>query len=185
MTRTADRTQDVARSHVVLVGLMGSGKTTVGRELAALLGRPLIDNDDQIRVATGVTVADISATAGVAEMRRLESEALARALASTVPAVITAAAGVILDPADRGRLREPFVVWLRANPATVVNRIRRDPARPLLGTDPLTLLRTMEKQRRSLYAEVADLVIDVDGLTPQQVAAAVAGQLPATSDEPG
>ena len=157
---------------------MGSGKTTVGRELAALIGRPLIDNDDQIRAATGASVADISVTAGVAEMRRLESEALAGALASPVPAVITAAAGVVLDARDRLRLRESFVVWLRAEPATLAGRTRRDPARPLLGSDPLAVLRAMERQRRSLYADVADLVIDVDELSPAQVAAVIVGEIP-------
>ena len=161
---------------------MGSGKTTVGRELAALLGRPLIDNDDQIGATTGATVADISVTAGVAEMRRLESAALAQALASPVPAVITAAAGVVLDARDRRRLQGPFVVWLHAEPATLSARIRRDPARPFLGSDPQTVLRTMEEQRRSLYADVADLVIDVDELAPRQVAAAIVGEIRKLSD---
>jgi len=165
--------------HVVLVGLMGAGKSTVGRELAALLGRPLIDNDTQIRQTTGVTVTEISAGAGVAEMRRLESEALTSALESQVPAVITAAAGVILDERNRSRLREPFVVWLRADPESVVGRIHHDPARPLLGDDPLTVLRSMAEERRPLYEEVADLVLDVDGLSPAELAAAVVSHLPA------
>jgi shikimate kinase len=160
--------------HVVLVGLMGSGKTTVGRELAAVLNRPLVDNDEQVLATTGRTVAEISAHDGIAEMRRLEGEALAEALASPVPAVITAAAGVILDDKARRSLRDPFVVWLRAAPETVDVRIRHDPARPLLADDALTVLRAMEEQRRSLYADVADLVIDVDGLTPANVAETIA-----------
>ena len=167
-----------AKAHVVLVGLMGAGKSTVGRALAGVLGRPLIDNDVQIQTTAGLTVAQISAASGVGEMRRLESEALARALASPVAAVITAAAGVVLDPADRRRLGEAFVVWLRADPETVAGRVRHDPARPLLGDDPLPVLRSMEDQRRSLYAEVADLVVDVGGRTPVDIATAIAGQLP-------
>ncbi|HVW33456.1 MAG TPA: shikimate kinase, partial [Acidimicrobiia bacterium] len=130
----------MAGRHVVLVGLMGAGKTTVGRALAGLLGRPLVDNDAQIVSATGATVADISAAAGVAEMRRLESAALTAALASPEPAVITAAAGTVLDADVRHRLAAPFVVWLRARPATVAGRVGHDPARPLLGDDPLPVL---------------------------------------------
>jgi shikimate kinase len=164
--------------HIVLVGLMGSGKTTVGRELAALLNRPLVDNDGQILAVTGRTVAEISAYAGVAEMRRLEREALAEALASAVPAVITAAAGVILDEQARLWLREPFVVWLRAEPATSAARVAGDPVRPLLGDDPEAVLRTMEQQRRPLYAEVADYAVDIDRLPPADVAAAIAAHVP-------
>ena len=154
---------------------MGAGKSTVGRELAARLGRPLIDNDVQIEAATGRTVAEISVAAGVAAMRRLESEALAAALASPVPAVITAAAGIVTAAADRRRLAAPFVVWLRADPATVAGRIRDDPVRPLLGSDPRPVLAAMEEQRRAAYAAVADVVVDVDGLTPEQIVAVIVG----------
>jgi shikimate kinase len=160
--------------HIVLVGLMGTGKTTVGRELAALLDRPLVDNDQQVLAKTALTVAEISAGAGIAEMRRLEREALAEALASPVPAVITVAAGVILDDQARLWLHDPFVVWLRAEPATLAARVARDPVRPLLGDDPETVLRAMEQQRHRLYAEVADYVVDIDRLPPGDIAAAIA-----------
>jgi shikimate kinase len=124
--------------HIVLVGLMGAGKTTVGRQLAALLGRPFVDNDQQVVAASGRTVAEISTRAGVAEMRRLEREALAEALESRVPAVITAAAGVVLDDETRRWLCAPFVAWLRVDPATLAVRVSHDPVRPLLGDDPVT-----------------------------------------------
>jgi shikimate kinase len=163
--------------HVVLVGLMASGKSTVGRELAALLNRPLVDNDEQVLAMTGRTVAEISAHTGIAEMRRVEGEALAEALASPVPAVITAAAGVILDDHARLSLREPFVVWLRAEPATLAARVARGPARPLLGDDPEAVLRAMEQERHPLYAEVADYAVDIDRLLPTNVAAAIAAQI--------
>ncbi|MCA1842778.1 MAG: shikimate kinase [Actinobacteria bacterium] len=163
--------------HVVLVGLMGAGKSTVGRELAALLGRQLVDNDQQILAMTGRTVAEISVEDGVAEMRRVEREALAEALASTDPAVITAAAGVVLDDGVRHHLREAFVVWLRADPATLAGRVAHDPVRPLLGDDPEAVLRAMEQQREQLYAEVADCVVDVDRRAPAELAAAIADAL--------
>lgn len=159
--------------HVVLIGLMGAGKSTIGRELARLLDRPLVDNDVQVLAKTARTVAEISAHSGIPEMRRLEREALAEALAAPVPAVITSAAGVILDGAARRSLQDPFVVWLRADPATLAVRVARDPIRPLLGDDPEAVLRAMHEERADLYAEVADYVIDVDRLAPADVAAAI------------
>jgi shikimate kinase len=153
---------------------MGSGKTTVGRMLAALLCRQLVDNDDQIRTMTGRTVAEISIEQGVAEMRQLESEALARALAGEVPAVITAAAGTILDPQVRRSLQGPYVVWLRAEPAILAARVATDPLRPLLGDHPEVVLRIQAEQRDPLYAEVADLTVDVDRIAPGEAAAIVA-----------
>jgi shikimate kinase len=160
--------------HFVLIGLMGAGKSTIGRELATLLNRPLVDNDAQVMAKTARTVAEIGASSGIPEMRRLEREALADALASPVPAVITSAAGVILDGEARRWLQGPFVVWLRADPATLAARVARDPVRPLLGDDPEAVLRAMHEQRRDLYAEVADYVIDIDRLRPADVAAAIA-----------
>ncbi len=155
---------------------MGSGKTTVGRELASLLERPLIDNDDQVREMTGLTVAEISERLGVAQVRTLESEALDRALASSAPAVITAAAGVVLDERARRRLREEFVVWLRATPATLAARVASEPARPFLNDDPLAVLEEMAQQRHGFYAKVADFVVDVDRLPPARVAARIFDQ---------
>lgn len=167
-----------ARRHVVLVGLMGAGKTTIGREVASLLSRSLVDNDDQVLEMTGRTVADISeGPGGVAEMRRLESDALEEALASPVPAVITAAAGVVVDASARRRLRGAFVVWLRADPATLAARVDRASTRPLLGDDPLAVLQEMDHRRRHLYAEVADLVVDVDRLPPARVAERIADRV--------
>ncbi|HEV3365268.1 MAG TPA: shikimate kinase [Acidimicrobiia bacterium] len=163
--------------HVVLVGLMGTGKSTVGRLLAALLERPLVDNDEQVRASAGRSVAEISLQEGVPEMRRLESEALVQALAWPVPAVITAAAGTILDERVRRRLRELFVVWLRAEPATLARRVAADPLRPLLGDQPEAVLQALDEQRSALYAEVADLAIQVDGLDPADVAAGIAARL--------
>jgi shikimate kinase len=156
---------------------MGSGKTTVGRRLAGLLRRPMVDNDDQVRAMSGRTVAQISIECGVAEMRRLESEALAQALARGVPAVITAAAGTILDQQVRRSLQGHYVVWLRAEPATLAARVATDPLRPLLGDHPEVVLQTQAEGRNPLYAEVADLIVHVDRLTPGEAAAIVAAHL--------
>ncbi|MDP8930821.1 MAG: AAA family ATPase [Actinomycetota bacterium] len=170
--------------HIVLVGLMGSGKTSTGRELALLLARPLLDSDAQVRKMTRMSVAEISQRAGVDEMRRLEDQALTRALASPVPAVIAAAAGVVLDEAARYRLRDEFVAWLRAQPETLAARVAGESPRPLLGEDPLAVLQEMERQRRHLYAEVADAVVDVDHLPPAAAAHRILDEI-RDSVEPG
>ncbi|CAA9234279.1 MAG: Shikimate kinase I [uncultured Acidimicrobiales bacterium] len=159
----------------MLIGMMGSGKTTVGRRLAAELGRPLVDSDAQVEARTGRTVREIFESDGEAAYRVLEREALVDALAEAEPSVVAAAGGVVLDPGNRAVLQEAgTVVWLRARPEVLARRVSagRD-HRPLLGDDPLAALRRLDAERRPLYAEVADLVVDVDDLSTRQVVTAV------------
>jgi shikimate kinase len=159
---------------IVLIGMMAAGKTSVGRRLAHGRGWQFFDSDGQIEAMTGRTVADIWRTDGEAEFRRLEAQVLADALASTTPRVIAAAGGTVLDPENRRliELHHP-VVWLRARPETLAGRLGSAPHRPLLDEDPETVLRTLDTLRRPFYEEVADLVVDVDDLTPDQVVACV------------
>ena len=159
----------------MLIGMMGSGKTTVGRRLAAALGRPLVDSDAQVEARTGRTVREIFESDGEAAYRVLEREALVDALAEAEPSVVAAAGGVVLDPGNRAVLQEAgTVVWLRARPEVLARRVSagRD-HRPLLGDDPLAALRRLDAERRPLYEEVADLVVDVDDLSTRQVVTAV------------
>jgi shikimate kinase len=157
--------------HLVLVGMMGTGKTTVGHLVARRLRRPFVDSDNQVLARTGRTVAQIWETEGEAAFRRLEAEALAAALASEVPAVLAAAGGVVKDPANRRRLKEAgTVVWLRARPATLEPRVKRSSHRPLLTHDALGVLTRLDAERAELYQEVADTVIDIDDHTPGEVA---------------
>ncbi|MGH2685970.1 MAG: shikimate kinase, partial [Actinomycetota bacterium] len=108
---------------------------------------------------------------GEAAFRVLESQVLADALASAAALVIAAAGGVVLLPENRRRLRDgAFTVWLRADPAILVERVETGNHRPLLGDDPARVLQNLSEQRRHLYAEAADHIIDVDGLTPVEVA---------------
>lgn len=155
---------------MVLVGLMGSGKTTVGRLLADRLGRPLIDSDDQVERREGRTVREIFETDGEPAFRRMEAAALAEAVACPTPAVIAAAGGVVLDPANRRLLRQAGpVVWLRADAAVLGERAQSGEHRPLLADDPEGVLRRMQADRHDLYAEVADHQVDVGDRTPEQV----------------
>lgn len=161
--------------HVVLVGLMGSGKSTVGRLLAERLHRPLFDSDQMIEARTGRTVREIFVSDGEPAFRSLETESLADALESTTPSVIAAAGGVVLSEANRALLRDANarVVWLRADPAILVERVLSAGHRPLLDDDPLAVLRRMAQTREPLYREVADLVVTVDGRSPADVLEAV------------
>jgi shikimate kinase len=159
----------------VLVGLMGSGKTTVGRLLAERLGRRLIDTDAEVEAATGRTVREIWLSDGEPVYRRLENGAVVDALAATEPAVIAAAGGVVLSADNRRALQDSgaVVVWLSADADVLVDRALAGAHRPLLDDDPRGTLRAMAVDRDGLYREVADHVVDVGASSPDDVADAV------------
>ena len=151
---------------VVLVGLMGSGKSTVGALVAAATGWALIDADVAISSLTGNAVRELWEGGGEG------------------PCVIAAPGGVVLDPAVRAALVDAFVVWLRTDPATLAGRVRPGDHRPLLSDRPFEVLRSMAVDRSHLYAEVADVTIDTDHVDTQSVAAAILQhlrRLPASS----
>ena len=153
---------------------MAVGKTSVGRRLAALRGWEFFDSDRQIEAMTGRTVAEIWRTDGEPAFRRLEADVLADALASTTRRVIAAAGGTVLDDANRRLmvLHRP-VVWLRCDPAVLATRLGTAIHRPLLDEDPAGVLERLDAIRRPYYEEVADVVVDVDDLLPDQVVACI------------
>jgi shikimate kinase len=158
--------------HLVLVGLMGVGKTTVGHVLAERLGRQLVDSDQRIEQLTGRTVKQILRDGGVIELRRREADALFDALGDDEPRVIAAAGGVVLDREHRRRLlaADADVVWLTADPDVLAPRTATGDHRPWLDDDPVGTLQRMYDERRALYLEVADRTVDVTGLAPDEVA---------------
>jgi shikimate kinase len=150
---------------VVLVGMMGAGKTTVGRELAQRLGWRFLDSDAVIEASTGATVVEIFASRGEDAFRAEESRVLAEALTEGGPAVVSAAGGTVLSPTNRELMDSAGpVVWLRADPVTLAARVGSGAGRPLLGADPAASLAELDAVRRPLYGEVADVIIDVDAL---------------------
>ena len=165
--------------HLVLVGMMGSGKTSAGRQVAAALGRPFVDSDEQVEAATGRTVREIFETDGEPAYRVREREALVSALDGEEPSVVAAAGGVVVGAGDREALRRgATVVWLRARPEVLASRVTRGDHRPLLADDPLGTLTRLTEERRHLYEEVAHHVVDVDEMTSADVAACIVELVP-------
>lgn len=152
-------------SHVVLMGMMGAGKTTVGRALAARLGVPYADNDAALLARTGGDAASFARDNGVKSLHHLEYELLADALRRDDRAVVGAPGSIALDPRGSEMLVGQWVVWLRATLSTLAERNRHDPARPLLGTDPSAVLAALMSEREPGFARLATTVVDVDGLT--------------------
>ncbi|HEX8804547.1 MAG TPA: shikimate kinase [Acidimicrobiales bacterium] len=155
---------DGAGRHVVLVGLMGVGKSTVGRRLAKELERPFADADEQVELRAGRAIPAIFRAGGEEEFRRLETAVLADLLDRPDPLVVAAGGGVVAREDNRALLDGPaFVVWLRASAAFLVERT--DPAhRPLLASDPDPegALARLLVERAPLYEAVADAVVDVE-----------------------
>jgi shikimate kinase len=152
--------------HVVLVGLMGSGKTTVGRRLAARLERTFIDADDAIEQVADRTIAEIFADDGEHGFRALEVDVLEDLLEHHEPTIIASGGGAVLSPATRRRLQRPevTVVWLDGSVPFLASRVQRKAHRPLLGGEamPLEVLTNMHAERAPLYAEVADVTVEVE-----------------------
>lgn len=158
-------------SRVLLIGMMGAGKTTVGNELASRLGWPYLDSDAEIVRLTGSTVPEIFASRGEAAFRAEERRVLEEATTSDGPVVVSVAGGAVLDPDNRRRIAGAgLVVWLRAEVATLAGRVGTGDGRPLLGDDPATSLARLYAERRELYAGLAELTVDVDGKAPAEIA---------------
>lgn len=160
---------------VVLVGFMGSGKTTVGRILAARIGWRHVDVDERVEREVGRSVAEIFATGGEAAFRPLEAAAAARALRED-GAVVTPGGGWAVHAGfPDGLPPGTLAVWLRADADELLRRVGRAGAeeRPLLrGPDPASTVRALLREREPVYAR-AEIVIETDGRPPDEVAAAL------------
>ncbi|MBU1346246.1 MAG: shikimate kinase [Alphaproteobacteria bacterium] len=146
---------------IALVGLMGVGKSTVGRRLANRLGLPFVDGDEAIEGAARMSVSEIFAQLGEAEFRAGEARVMRRLLEG--PAIVLATGGgAVLNPETRQMLKSrATTVWLRADLKVVASRVQRRDTRPLLrGKDPLQALTAMAEVRYPVYA-TADLTVDV------------------------
>jgi shikimate kinase len=143
-----------AAQPITLVGLMGAGKTTIGRRLAARLHLPFVDADAEIETASGLTVAEIFERFGEAHFRDGERRVIARLIDGN-PKVIATGGGAFIQPDTRALiLARTIAIWLDADVATLVERVRRRGTRPLLtGKDPGEVLRALAAARNPIYAE--------------------------------
>jgi len=164
--------------HLVLVGPMGAGKTSIGRCLAQHFGLAFIDSDQEIERRTGATIPTVFECEGERGFRARERGVIREIIAGP-PAVIATGGGAVLDPGNRGLLAgKGFVVHLRAGVSDQLERLVRDRSRPLLasGDREATLLR-LAAEREPLYEEVSDLDFDTHQLPAADAARRLAAML--------
>lgn len=145
---------------VYLVGMMGAGKTTVGKKLAKSLSLQFVDLDHVIEKNTGVTIPTIFEIEGESGFRRRESQALERMQGNSL--IVATGGGVVLNPANRTWMSaRGFVVYLHASAELLYARTKNDKGRPLLQVaDPLARIRGLMERRDPLYREIADMVVE-------------------------
>ncbi len=154
------------KNNVVLIGFMGSGKTTVGIRLSYRLRRVVEDTDKLIEKKMGRSISDIFSVEGEAYFRELETEMLKDLTDYNTEKIISVGGGTPVREVNRSLLQElGTVVYLRIRPETVYNRLKRDTTRPLLqGDNPRERIKTLLTSRKEAYESCADLIIDVDEL---------------------
>lgn len=161
---------------VVLVGVMGAGKTTVGEKVAAALSVPFRDTDDDIVAAAGKPISDIFVDDGEDHFRALERAAVATALAD-FDGVLALGGGAILADETRALLAAHRVVYMEVGLADAVSRVGLGAGRPLLAINPRATLKHLLDLRRPLYDEVATITVRTDGRDPDEIAAEVLSRL--------
>jgi shikimate kinase len=169
--RTTETRRFVPRRTIVLVGLMGAGKSKIGRRLAARLALPFFDSDCEIEAAAGETIEEIFANRGERVFRDGERRVIARLLRQPVH-VLAAGGGAFMDPATRALItRRGVSLWLRADLEVLAARVARRSNRPLLKEgDPKAILAELIERRHPVYAE-ADLVVDSGEGSPEATVA--------------
>ena len=157
--------------NVVLIGFMGSGKTTTGIKLSYRFRRVVEDTDKLIEKKQGRSISDIFAAEGEEYFRKLETQLLRDLKGSRTEKIISVGGGTPVREENRPLLKElGTVVYLRIRPETVYERLKEDKTRPLLqGEDPQSRIRTLLEARKEAYESCADLIIDVDDKNTEQI----------------
>ncbi|MFL6834619.1 MAG: shikimate kinase [Xanthobacteraceae bacterium] len=174
-------TAALGRRSIVVVGMMGAGKSSIGRRVALRLGIPFIDADAEIEKAAGMSISDIFAIRGEAEFRAGEARVIARLLESG-PQVLATGGGAFVNPETRAAVAAKGIsIWLKADFDVLLKRIRRRHDRPLLKTDdPGATLRKLMQERDPIYA-LADLTVQsrdvLHDKIVDEIVSALAGRL--------
>ena len=162
---------------VVLVGPMGSGKTTVGAELAGLLGVALRDTDHDVEAIDGRPISEIFVESGEAHFRGLERSAVRTAIGEH-DGVLALGGGAVLDPGTRALLAGLPVAFLRVGLSEAVKRVGLGTSRPLLLGNVRSRIKALLDERAPIYESVATIVVDTDERSPREVAEAIVEELP-------
>ena len=157
--------------NIYLIGMMGSGKTSCGRELAKLLSLIFVDLDSEIEKRAGKPISDIFKTEGEPHFRKLERDELAQ-VAGSADHVVATGGGIVLNPTNCEIMRQTgTVIYLRANLNQLWDRVKRNSTRPLLETsDPKESLANLFREREPIYRDIANMVVVTDRKTHQAVA---------------
>ena len=157
--------------NVILIGFMGSGKTTVGLRLSYRLRRPVIDTDKEIEREEKRSISDIFATDGEPYFRDKETAYLRRLVKSGGNQIISVGGGLPMREENRALLHElGQVFYLKASARTIYERLKHDTTRPLLqGEDPQSKIRMLLGERDAYYKDAADVIVDVDGKNFEQI----------------
>jgi shikimate kinase len=169
---------DLQNLNVYLIGMMGCGKSTTGKLLAQKLGYRFFDTDTVISQAAGLTVSQIFSEAGEAEFRKIETQVLSQ-LSAYTRLVVATGGGIVLERMNWSHMQQGLIIWLEAQPETLLDRLKEDTTRPLLqDVDPQQTLKTLLAQRQHLYAQ-SDVRVRVEEHdSPEAVAAAMVSEIP-------
>lgn len=163
---------------LVLVGMPGSGKSTIGRYISRNFSLPFFDLDALIiDNKIHVSISDFFASEGEEKFREFESEVLEEIVSLANPAVVATGGGIVVNPKNCSLLKEAgTVIYLNSTPTLLYKRLRHDTSRPLLKVeDPLTALEEIYSLRHPLYMSVADLVVEVNDCPVPQIASEIMG----------
>ncbi len=158
--------------NIVLVGFMGTGKTTIGRMLAKQLDWTFVDTDTTIEQEQGIAVSQLFETKGEAQFRRIETNTLKRVLSASQQVIATGGGAVLAEENCSVMLQDGYVVALIANYATIIRRVSGDQARPLLQGDLHARVTALLEQRKTAY-DFADMMIDTSTQSIEQIIEAI------------
>ncbi len=173
------------KKNIILIGFMGSGKTTVGLNLSYKMRMPVEDTDKLIEQREGKKISEIFAEEGEAYFRKLETLLLEEIKERNYHRIISVGGGTPVNPVNRKLLKEcGTVIYFRVKPETVYQRVKQDTARPLLQCeDPLARIKELMEARKEAYEECADIIIDVDEISQDAVADRIVAKIDGKNEE--